>query len=58
MQRSLGYCAVLTILAAFRRMYEPYVAALSGRLRMPVDPLVPDGEKLDAWQTSPWSLPD
>jgi Ion channel len=35
-----------------------YVAALSHRLRMPVDPLVPDGAELDAWQTSPWSLPD
>ena len=45
-------------LAAFRRMYEPYVAALSRRLRMPVEPLVPEGEQLDAWQTSPWSLPD
>src|SRR5215471_2621779 len=45
-------------LAAFRRMYEPYVAALSRRLVMPVDPLVPDGAELDAWQTSPWSLPD
>jgi hypothetical protein len=39
-------------------MYEPYVAGLSHRLRMPVDPLVPDGEELDAWETSPWSLPD
>jgi len=45
-------------LSAFRRMYEPYVAGLSHRLRMPVDPLVPDGEELDAWETSPWSLPD
>jgi len=45
-------------LAAYRKMYEPYVAALSRRLRMPVDPLVPDGEALDAWMTSPWSLPD
>jgi Ion channel len=45
-------------LAAFRRMYEPYVAALSRRLRMPVEVLVPDGAELDAWQTSPWSLPD
>jgi hypothetical protein len=39
-------------------MYEPYVAALSRRLRMPVDALVPEGAELDAWQTSPWSLPD
>ena len=45
-------------LTAFRRMYEPYVAALSLRLRMPVEPLVPDGEQLDAWQTSPYALPD
>jgi hypothetical protein len=47
-----------THLTAFRRMYEPYVAALSLRLRMPVEPLVPDGEQLDAWQTSPYALPD
>jgi len=45
-------------LLAFRRMYEPYVAALSRRLRMPVEPLVPDGEAVDAWEASPWSLPD
>jgi hypothetical protein len=45
-------------LGAFRRMYEPYVAALSHRLRMPVDVLVPDGEPQDAWQTSAWTLPD
>jgi hypothetical protein len=25
---------------------------------MPVDPFVPDGGELDAWETSPWSLPD
>ena len=50
--------ATETHLAAYRKMYEPYVAALSHRLRMPVDPLVPDGEALDAWMTSPWSLPD
>jgi hypothetical protein len=47
-----------TRLTAFRKMYEPYVAALSRRLQMPVEPLVPDGEALDAWQTSPWELPD
>jgi Ion channel len=45
-------------LAAFRKMYEPYVAALSRRLLMPVPPIVVDVEAPDAWQTSAWTLPD
>jgi hypothetical protein len=45
-------------LTPFRKMYEPYVAALSRRLHMPVEALVPEAEVLDAWQSSPWDLPD
>jgi hypothetical protein len=42
---------------AFRRMYEPYVRALSRRLEMPLPPLVTVGERLDDWERSAWTLP-
>jgi hypothetical protein len=44
--------------AAFRRMYEPYVRALSRRMELPLPPLLPGGdERLDDWQRSAWTLP-
>jgi hypothetical protein len=45
-------------LGDFRRMYEPYVHALSKRLEMPLPPILPPSGALDDWQTSAWSSPD
>jgi hypothetical protein len=43
---------------AFRRLYEPYVRALSTWLQMPLPPLVPGGqERIDDWQRTAWELP-
>ncbi len=41
-------------LAELRQMYEPYVHALSVRLRLPLPPWIPDMERTDNWQTSAW----
>jgi Ion channel len=41
-------------LAELRRMYEPFVHALSLRFLMPLPPVLPDGEPVDNWQTSAW----
>ncbi len=37
-----------------RRMYEPYVHALSKRLRLSVPPWVPPSSRADNWQVSAW----
>ena len=43
---------------AFRRLYEPYVRALSRRLEMPLPALIPgDERRLDDWQQSAWEPP-
>jgi hypothetical protein len=43
---------------AFRRLYEPYVVALSRWLQMPLPSLVPGGrERIDDWQRTAWELP-
>jgi hypothetical protein len=41
-------------LAELRGMYEPFVAALSIRLLMPLPPICTEGEPVDNWQTSAW----
>ncbi len=43
-------------LAELRRLYEPYVFALSHRLLMPLPPWLPGDHALDAWRASPWEL--
>jgi hypothetical protein len=43
-------------LAELRRLYEPYVFALSHRLLMPLPPWLPGPSALDAWRASPWEL--
>lgn len=40
-------------LESLRNTYEPYVAALSRYLLMPLPPWVPEPDAVDAWQTSP-----
>lgn len=42
-------------LADLRHMYEPYVAALSERLLMPVGKWVPSKTIVDNWRTSAWA---
>jgi len=42
-------------LGDLRRMYEPYVAALSQRLLMPVGAWVPAKHIIDNWRTSAWA---
>lgn len=42
-------------LGDLRRMYEPYVAALSERLLMPVGAWVPAKHIVDNWRTSAWA---
>ncbi len=42
-------------LGDLRRMYEPYVAALSERLLMPVGAWVPAKQIVDNWRTSAWA---
>jgi hypothetical protein len=45
--------------AAFRRMYEPYVRALSRRMELRLPPLLPArDEPLDDWQQSAWTDPE
>ncbi|HVH10642.1 MAG TPA: potassium channel family protein [Gemmatimonadales bacterium] len=44
-------------LAELRRMYEPYVAALSRYLILSLPPWVPDRQRPDNWQTSAWDRP-
>src|SRR5207237_217841 len=41
-------------LAQLRRMYEPYVEALSDHLALPLPPWVRERERPDNWQTSAW----
>ena len=41
-------------LADLRRMYEPYVNALSRHLLMALPPSIPPAEIPDAWQTTAW----
>ncbi len=41
-------------LTELRRMYEPYVEALSGYLALPLPPWVRDSDRPDNWQTSAW----
>lgn len=41
-------------LAALRQSYEPYLAALSALLRIPLPPWLPPREVRDNWQTSGW----
>lgn len=41
-------------LGELRRMYEPYVIALSGYLALPLPPWIRDVERPDNWQTSAW----
>ncbi len=43
-----------TQLADLRRMYEPYVTALSNHLLMPLPPWIPPAGVPDSWQTSAW----
>lgn len=44
-------------LGPFRRMYEPYVYALSRRLEMPLPALLPgDRAPVDDWQRSAWDM--
>ena len=44
-------------LVSYRRMYEPYVQVLSRRLEMPLPAWLPNGEALDDWERSAWTLP-
>lgn len=41
-------------LAGLRRQYEPYVAALSHRLLIPLPPWLPPPDAHDDWETSAW----
>jgi hypothetical protein len=41
-------------LAALRRMYEPYVIALSRHLALPLPPWIREVDRPDNWQTSAW----
>jgi hypothetical protein len=41
-------------LAELRRMYEPFVQALSQRFLMPLPPMMVEGHPVDNWQTSAW----
>lgn len=41
-------------LERLRRMYEPYVEALAGYLRMEVPPWIPATSQKDNWQTTAW----
>jgi hypothetical protein len=41
-------------LSELRRMYEPYVCALSNYLRITVPPWIPKSSHIDNWQTSAW----
>jgi len=41
-------------LTELRSMYEPYIAALSSYLALPLPGWVSTGDKLDNWQAAPW----
>ena len=41
-------------LTELRRMYEPYVGALSAYLALPLPPWVRERDRPDNWQTSAW----
>jgi ion channel len=43
-------------LAELRRQYEPFVAALSSHLLLPLPPWIRDGDRKDNWQTSSWRI--
>lgn len=45
-------------LPQYRKMYEPYVHALSSQLEMPLPPLLPPTDVRDNWQTSAWDSRD
>ena len=40
----------------YRAMYEPYVAALSAHLALPLPNWIRDAEQLDNWQAAPWKI--
>ncbi len=42
------------MLTELRRMYEPYVHALSHYLRIPIPPWISESSRMDNWQTSAW----
>jgi hypothetical protein len=44
-------------IAPYRKLYEPYVQALSERLQMPLPAFVPTTDALDDWQRSAWAEP-
>ncbi len=46
--------AVEAKLAALRRLYEPFVHALSAYFLLPLPPFQADGPAVDNWQTSAW----
>lgn len=41
-------------LAELRRLYEPFIVALSDHLLMPLPPWVPESGRPDAWQSTGW----
>ncbi|MGB9233991.1 MAG: potassium channel family protein [Terriglobales bacterium] len=41
-------------LAELRALYEPYVYAISGRLKFTLPPWIHDERRKDNWQASPW----
>jgi hypothetical protein len=43
-------------LTALRRMYEPYVLALSRHLAIPLPVWIRDEQRPDNWQSAPWKL--
>ena len=43
-------------LAELRGMYEPYVAALSNHLALPLPAWVREQDHLDNWQAAPWKI--
>ena len=43
-------------LGELRSMYEPYVAALSAHLALPLPTWVREDERLDNWQAAPWKV--
>ncbi len=45
-------------LAALRRMYEPYIAALARHLFVSIPSWLPRAKAKDNWQTSAWNLAD
>jgi voltage-gated potassium channel Kch len=43
-------------LTELRKLYEPYVFALSHRLLMDLPPWLPGDDEVDAWRSSPWEF--